>query len=370
MTSRELLLLRHDGVTLKSAISTVYDRHDRVSPVVDFKTTSMAQSLQRLPFEPITAQNIMNCSYHAWYPLFRSLTPKARMIPLSDAFVAYLKADGIILTSDAANNDDDSDYYSDTEDEDPSEQWADVHIQVKEVIRELGGKVVPKLNWSAPKDATFMSATRDMECQNPNDIYLLLKSSDFVTHDLEHAFDYCKDSLPIPFHLILRKSFQLNPSLEFRCFVRNRKLIGITQREMQHFSFLAEMRSTFLDLIEDFLENLKSFADDNFVFDVYIPPPHERVWLIDINPWAPSTDPLLFSWLELLQMDIEEDFLTELRLVGRDDPESYQFSSTKYSAHKLPKEVVDATQAGGNMKDLMEEWKKALDKQVEEDDED
>jgi hypothetical protein len=32
-----------------------------------------------------------------------------------------------------------------------------------------------------------------MECATPNDIYLLLKSSDFVTHDLEHAFDGCEE---------------------------------------------------------------------------------------------------------------------------------------------------------------------------------
>ena len=32
----------------------------------------------------------------------------------------------------------------------------------------------------------------------------------------------------------------------------------------------------------------------------------------------------------------------EFRLVQRDDPEAYQFNSTKYSAHKIPRDVVDA----------------------------
>jgi hypothetical protein len=61
----------------------------------------------------------------------------------------------------------------------------------------------------------------------------------------------------------------------------------------------------------------------------------------------------------------------EFRLVERDDPEAYQFTATKYSAHKLPKEVVDAsTMQDGGMHELMEGWKKALDKQLEEDQDD
>jgi hypothetical protein len=308
-----------------------------------------------------------------------------------------LRADGIVLPpADARPTaDDDSGIYSDfgsdgSEDDDPSAAWPEVHSRILEAITELAGKVVPKLNWSAPKDATWMAATNDMFCKSPNEIYLLLKSSDFITHDLEQAFDGCTpaaegEAVPeIPFHLILRKAFNLNPALEFRCFVRERRLLAVSQREMNYFDFLFELRDSLTGLIQDFLVThvVPHFPDENFVFDVYIPPPHSRVWLVDINPWAPRTDPLLFSWLEILQMsgpgsktkeDVEDDedvFEPELRLVERDDPEAYQFSATKYSAHKLPKEVVDASlSADGGMRELMEGWKKALDKQVEEDEE-
>lgn len=215
-----------------------------------------------------------------------------------------------------------------------------------------------------------MSLTNDMECRTANDVYLLLKSSDFITHDLEHPFDDCADSAEVPYHLVLRKSFNLNPALEFRCFVRNKQLIAISQREMNYFSFLFDLRPSFKQLIQNFLEGL-DFPDPNFVFDVYIPPPHDKVWLIDINPWAPRTDPLLFSWLELLQMPErslveEEDSVSdpEFRLVQRDDPEAYQFNSTKYSAHKLPKDVVDAGMTPSGMKDMMEEWRRIMDKEV------
>ena len=353
-----------------------------------------SQPPTRLPFPPLTTSHILACSYHSFHPQFRSHIPKSRTIPLPQPFLDYLRSDGIILPSSSSPSatEDDSGYSdSEDEDEDVASRWRDLHQQISTTIVELGGKVVPKLNWSAPKDATWISATNDMECQSANDVYLLLKSSDFITHDLEHPFDGCtdKDTAPkIPYHLVLRKSFNLNPALEFRCFVRNRRLIAISQREMNYFEFLFELQSKFRYRIESFLDDvlLPKFKEENFVFDVYIPPPHEKLWLIDINPWAARTDPLLFSWLEILDMvvpekkpervirmggdqlddndsessDEEDVWEPEFRMVQRDDPEAYQFAATKYSAHKLPKDVVDASMTPDGMKDMMEEWRRVM----------
>jgi len=308
-----------------------------------------------------------------------------------------------------------------------------VDDNIKATIAELGGKVVPKLNWSAPKDATWISATNSLECRTPNDIYLLLKSSDFVTHDLEHAFDDCdsndeqgsndvaEDIKKIPYVLALRKWVQLNPSVEFRCFVRRRQLVGICQRDLNHFDFLFKMREDLRDLIQNFFDKKvkDSFPDESFTFDVYIPPPHNKVWIVDFNPWAIRTDPLLFSWLDLLTMkdpkkaptmedvvrlplkghaaggsggdatagdEEEEDdddesesdedeeadedytFGPEFKLVKRDDPEAYMFNSTRYSAHKLPKDVVDASQSGaGGLREFADNWKDILARRQQED---
>lgn len=373
---------------------------------------------------------------------YRSLAPKSRVIPLSSSFVSYLRADGIVLPPEAIprTDDDELDSYSDEEEEgtDPSTEWPDIHTQIKNTISELG-QVTPKLNWSAPKDATFMSATNDTKCQTPNDIYLLLKSSDFITHDLDHPFDDCvpdtaeatngiESVLPeMPYHLILRKYVNFNPSLEFRCFVRNRKLLCMCQRDQNHFDFLFEMRDMLRSRIQSFFdEKLRdSFPDPNFVFDVYIPAPHQRVWLIDINPWAQRTDPLLFSWLEILRMkdpigfEEEEDgtegfvrlslydgrvitptedeceddsraeeeteetpnaiaegddemapFLPEFRLIKKNDPEAYSFNTPQYSAHKVPKELVDASLGGvGGMSEFMGKWHEILQNQMREEQE-
>lgn len=403
---------------------------------------------------------------------YRSITPKARLIPLTPAFLSYLREDGIVLPPDNDSDqqpsltDTDSGIFSaedDSEDEDalldPSIQFREVHQKIKGTIDELGGKVTPKLNWSAPKDATWIATTNSMECRTPSDIYLLLKSSDFITHDLEHAFDDCVDEdpsegqeeqtvntptststptiantsstqpysePPIPYHLVLRKYLpNLNPALEFRCFVRNRTLLCLCQRDLNHFAFLVPMRDQLLARIQSFFDhNLKAtFPDPNFAFDVYLPEPHTRVWLVDINPWAPRTDPLLFSWLEILTLpevdgegeDAEEEaevaagvcrlsirramqdsgsdffangakgddsaslsssssssssfaslpFVPEFRLVAKDDPEAYAFNTPRYSAHKLPRDVVDAAASGdvegaGGLREFVGVWKDVL----------
>jgi hypothetical protein len=351
------------------------------------------------------------------------LTPKQRLIPLSKAFISYLRADGIILPPESSvstntpTEDQDDGYSSEDSEPDPSTAWSETHTAIQNTIHELGGHVYPKLNWSAPKDATWIAANNSMECTSANDIYLLLKSSDFVTHDLEQAFADCTDDLPerveadIPYHLSLRKAVPaMLTSMEFRCFVRRRRLVGLCQRDLNHYDFMAELVPTLQDLIYDFFnEKLKdTFPEESFVFDVYVPKPVPggKVWLIDINPWAQRTDPLLFSWLELLNMpELEEEpeleggfvrlslrdgsvgafatavegqqtivmdeeesgdddaeelpWLPEIRLVKRDDPETYTFNTPLYSAHKLPKDVVDAGMSGeGGIRDFLNRWEK------------
>ncbi|KAL9082095.1 MAG: hypothetical protein Q9159_006722 [Coniocarpon cinnabarinum] len=410
----------------------------------------MASPKPELPFPPLTIRHILNCSYHAWHPRYRALTPKARVIPVSEKFLRYLRADGIVLPPDSSSkpvasarldiNEGDLGDDSDRED-DPSTSWPETHSSIVSTIASLGGHVTPKLNWSAPKDATWINPFNTLECCSANDVYMMLKSSDFITHDLEHAFDGCldanaannssRDDLKIPYHLVLRKWVAAwNPSVECRCFVRRRKLLGLCQRDLNHYDFLPELRPKVLELVQEFFEKQirNTFPDENFVFDVYVPQPYNRVWLVDFNPWALRTDPILFSWLELLTMEdpinvVEEDegaddedasFMRlpiwtgaavlngnaaagipampptpeesgassdeddpevsadlsgprtlELRLIKRGDPEAFSFSTQQYSAHKLPREVVDASSGGYDaeqMRDFSKRWQDLVSK--------
>jgi D123 len=352
---------------------------------------------------------------------YRTSALKTSIITLTPSFLDYLREDGLWLPNDTpyeetpwsaqnASKPVDPDWESDAKPNDAS-QFQDVHDKIQAAIAELGGSVVPKLNWSSPKDALHMALTKNsMACKSANDIYLLLKSSIFVTHDLEHAFDDCV-GLPsqdltladIPYKLILRPFFKINTFFEFRCFVKDRTLIGISQRDLTYVGYPPQLLDDIESQIQSFFDKtLKTFPDPNFVFDIYIPEPHTRVRLIDINPWAPRTDPLLFSWLELLELvlpspligtrgstsrdtelpkdsssdeETEEDnveempFRPEFRVVNKDDPEAYNFGTAPYSAHKLPKEVVDASIEGGDaMKVLMEQWEKLMKGDLVEDD--
>ncbi|KAG4430387.1 hypothetical protein IFR05_014126 [Cadophora sp. M221] len=373
------------------------------------------EPLTKLPFEPVTKSHILHCSYDFWHPKYRTSALKSRIIPLSPAFLSYLREDGIVLPSETPTFPPPSTYNhnstSDGWDSDPTPDlslaFSSIHQQILSTIDELRGLVAPKLNWSAPKDATWISMKKNsMECATPNDIYLLLKSSDFITHDLEHAFDDCADDdtikqEDIPYVLVLRKWFKVNPSCEFRCFVKDRRIIGICQRDLNHFDFLFPMRERLRDTILAYFEKtLKdTFPDGSFVFDVYLPEPYDKVRLVDINPWAPRTDPLLFSWLELLTMPLPKPLLgipdssanpplpqsssdedtshededveelvwkPEMRLVRKDDPEAYSFASPQYSAHKLPRDVVDASLGGeSSMREFAENWKGMMDGGVE-----
>lgn len=63
-------------------------------------------------------------------------------------------------------------------------------------------------------------------------MYLLLKSSDFVAHDTdpeqvyEHAADQGGEGWKM--ELVLKKWYDMNPSREFRCFVRDEVLLGMS----------------------------------------------------------------------------------------------------------------------------------------------
>ncbi|KAL9949424.1 hypothetical protein D7B24_003790 [Verticillium nonalfalfae] len=392
-----------------------------------------ASDVPEIAFPPLTRDHILNCSYDSWFPRYRTSALKSRIIKLTPDFVKYIGEDGIILADDDETQQDDRpdeeewassgastrqapDSDSDSDDDEPeadtrppNERFPEIHQEIKDKIRELGGAVVPKLNWSSPKDAAWISPHQNtLKSTSPNDIYLLLKSSSFVSHDLEHAFDDTVDTSPStssqsrPFQpvLVLRPFFSPHPALEFRCFVKHRILIGLCSRDQNHYPFLEALRPALVSKVRSFFDDKLqlTFPDGCFVFDVYVPEDSDardglgRVRLIDVNPWAARTDSLLFDWGELLTFDVprpilgsvvsphefredvgagadDEDATTEdedeadelvpeLRLMERDNPSSANFSSAQYSAHKLPKEVVDASTAGeGGLREFMQRWR-------------
>lgn len=201
-----------------------------------------------------TLEEVLQCQFSSWYDIFRkvpsysrsNVTIKSMVMPLPPSFVDYLLSDGIRLPAGATNvssclppeaqddggwsSDEDDDENGSLPDKEPSGySFPELNERISSAITSLGGAVLPKLNWSSPKDATWMN-NGTLKCQTPGDVYLLLKSSDFVLHDVSHAFDNIQghendNDKPKPaYQLALRKWCNLSPSMEFRCFVNQHKL--------------------------------------------------------------------------------------------------------------------------------------------------
>ena len=74
--------------------------------------------------------------------------------------------------------------------------------------------------------------------------------------------------------------------------------------QTQFYSHIGPDRSTILrDIVSFHSEHLKSrFALPNYVFDV-VRFRKDRVKLVDFNPFGKTTDPILFSWQEIIELD-------------------------------------------------------------------
>lgn len=212
---------------------------------------------------------------------------------------------------------------SDDEAEPPSSlpSFPQLEIEIKQSIETLGGSVFPKLNWSAPKDAAWISPSRSLSCTCFSEIALLFRSSDSLLHDLCTAYDSCDDktsSRPQSFFLALRKWYpSLKPEMEFRCFAKSNELVGICQREVTTFyPVLVNEKDLLKGLIEEFFDDKirTEFESENYTFDVYVTK-ERKVKLIDFNTWCGSTLPLMYTWEELEEINGGECSELELRIV-------------------------------------------------------
>lgn len=160
----------------------------------------------------------------------------------------------------------------------------------------------------------------------------------------------------------------MNPALEFRVFVKNAHIVGATQRDLNYYDYLDELSDTFKDLIDEIVHDvvLPKFPDKSFVLDVYIPRPFNKIFIVDINPFARKTDSLLFSWNEIAAIappknDVED---YELRLVTRHN--TGRFASKEHSENHVPQDLVEASLNPEAIRELTQKWKELLSQQAKE----
>ncbi|KAF8480698.1 D123-domain-containing protein [Gautieria morchelliformis] len=261
--------------------------------------------------------------FSAWHAAFARVSPRAVVThPLDGAFRAYLEADGVVVpegaddgVSDPSSDEDDA-----TEPDAPARPrpaFPHLDAQIRAAVREYDA-VFPKLNWTAPQDASWILPT--LRCTSPADVYLLLKSSDFVSHDVDPqlAFAGCapgpgpstasdRPEHPHDLELVLKKWHPMDRGREFRCFVRDEILIGISQRDVNYYPHLNEQdtRDKILRSIVYFWVRhvrLKFVGGGDYVFDIHMTRDLSSAHILDFNPYHPKTDALLFTYDELLQL--------------------------------------------------------------------
>ena len=314
-------------------------------------------------------QHVLNCAFSNWYNVFKELTIESRVLRLPGEFIEYLLEDGVVMPksvdedeSEAIDGDRGSmqEWSDNEEDSIISPMFPSLEKDIKNAIKDLGGFVFPKLNWSAPRDACWISSNGTLKCENFKDICLLLKSSDFIAHDLTKAFEYCEDStdsLPHDdFELVLRKWIDISPAMEFRCFVKKNKIIAISQRDhTNYYDFLMNNKDkVHKDITTFFNKFIRSrFADSSFVFDVYAPK-EGSIRLLDINPFSQVTDSLLFSWHEIADgLLLCEDSSPGMQGVIRIITHKENIQPSAYLSYRMPRDISDIA-SGEDVNKLVE----------------
>ena len=326
-----------------------------------------------------TCMEKLNCSFDSWYLKFRKQTIKSRIITLNETFINYLEKDGLKLPpsieSEMDNyydldSDNDSDYDNDPnfKDDDESKKekegnddidyclMDELFIKIREKIDALKGEIICKLNWSLPKDSKWING-ETIKCINITQILLLLKSSQFIKHDLFHSFHGCydydsnKNNIPkFEYKLILRKYSNLHPNREFRCFIYDSKLISIIQRndddfyeELQSQKSRNKLRECINQFFINYVQN--KFADnkmDKYVMDIYIDKDY-KVFIIDFNPFYQFTDcPSGYSWIDICKL-IEDNDNKQIHFGFIDKKETAKIKFNSNSQYRYPIDAVDLT---------------------------
>lgn len=84
------------------------------------------------------------------------------------------------------------DWSDDNEDDNESNsiEFPELEQKIRQILSRFGS-VFPKLNWSSCQDSKWIIAS-GTRCTQSSDIYLLLKSSDNIVHDLTEPGDPTK----------------------------------------------------------------------------------------------------------------------------------------------------------------------------------
>jgi hypothetical protein len=158
-------------------------------------------------------------------------------------------------------------------------------------FRQIGGdRFFVRLGSRSPKD-------NPVEIKEPKDVLTAFGDSERILEDLNLALNNNYH----PF-IFVRKWVDIKRKYEFRCFVKNNKLVGISQyfyREKYYYLDNPVDRSYIQFQAKNLLDEINSkISLKDFVFDICYLPLKSYPLLIEINPFSSWTDPCLFDWVK------------------------------------------------------------------------
>jgi hypothetical protein len=253
----------------------------------------------------------------SWICLFEGHTFETLNLPIPLEFREYMSQDGIItggnIPESTISDTEEYEYEAGEEGEEevpfpistPEESFPTFHKDILDAISSLGGSCMVKVGSSSPKDAVWITTENNLKCRTPCDIYELLKASDRV-----------EVALPDAQSLTLRKWYNLEPSMEFRCFIHNGKTLAVCQRDdTVYYEHLIVRKRNILDRIVIFLDSIvhPRVSWNDFVVDLYLE--DDRILIVDFGPWEERhTCSILYEWEELNNPTLENEPI-ELRLI-------------------------------------------------------
>ena len=163
------------------------------------------------------------------------------------------------------------------------DKFGSLFIDLEDAITSIGGRGFVKLDLKAPLDAKWISVGKNLLCYDANDVAMLLKASNTIRNHLENSVNKTHQ-------IVIRSWIDFHPSGEFRCFVKNSKLIAITQKQIDiYFPFLEEEKKL-RNLLSTFVErHILNTLDGTFAIDLYFDfSGGGNISVIDVTPWTES----------------------------------------------------------------------------------
>jgi hypothetical protein len=182
------------------------------------------------------------------------------------------------------------------------EDIGDIREKVSAAVAKLPAGAFIRLGSRSPKDSWegHKQGLKVLPGEDP--LRFILDASERMSDDLLLAIYY-----DYPPHIFVRQWMDIPPWSEFRCFMQDRKLAGISQYNYLHgevFPEITEKGSAIHWVIQQFFPLFQEASHlDSVVFDVWVKRrthgDRSVAWeckLLEINPFSEMTDPCLFSW--------------------------------------------------------------------------